>query len=345
MWVLLNVVGDRKKQISYHDEWIFSGAILGIIVVGLIFSIIFHAGTVEPCTRAQQKEEKQDGKRIVWYQWFQKPQFYLVAGIYMGTRLVVNISQVYTPLYLVDTLHLPKDSVAIGPLAIYISGFIITLALRLLNKVIGRYMTYFIGLAFTWGALMWFWLQESPADTKYPHVEEITVYGSTILLGAGGSTLLVTSLSMVADLIGPTVGSSAFVYGLMSFTDKVSNGIAVQTVQALHPCKSTNPDHVCCPACASFYRVVLSAVPGGASLCALICLALLTFYIFRRSRQLRDVAPACAEDGPCSISPSACNKTLQSDSLTSSSLSQTASMNGLRDDEKKPLINRTPIVS
>ena len=36
-------------------------------------------------------------------------------------------------------------------------------------------------------------------------------------------------------------GSSAFVYGLMSFTDKVSNGIAVQTVQALHPCKSTKP--------------------------------------------------------------------------------------------------------
>ena len=28
------------------------------------------------------------------------------------------------------------------------------------------------------------------------------VYGATILLGIGGSTLLVTSLSMVADLIG-----------------------------------------------------------------------------------------------------------------------------------------------
>ena len=52
---------------------------------------------------------------------------------------------------------------------------------------------------------MWFWLQEQPTETKYPHVEEITVYGSTILLGAGGSTLLVTSLSMVADLIGTTV--------------------------------------------------------------------------------------------------------------------------------------------
>jgi len=32
-------------------------------------------------------------------------------------------------------------------------------------------------------------------------------------------------------------GSSAFVYGLMSFTDKLSSGIAIQVIQALHPCK------------------------------------------------------------------------------------------------------------
>ncbi|CAI8017853.1 Major facilitator superfamily domain-containing protein 12, partial [Geodia barretti] len=141
---------------------------------------------------------------------------------------------------------------------------------------------------------------------------------------------------MVADLIGPTVGSGAFVYGLMSFTDKVSNGVAVQVVQALHPCKSTNPSHVCCSACAKFYRIVLSAVPGGATLCALICLAILTLYVYRRTRQLRDVAPACAEDGPC-FSPSAHNKSLQSEG--NSSLSVTASMNTrYRDveDETKP---------
>ena len=35
----------------------------------------------------------------------------------------------------------------------------------------------------------------------------IVLYGSTVLVGAGGSTLLVTSLSMVADLIGCTVVS------------------------------------------------------------------------------------------------------------------------------------------
>ncbi len=31
-------------------------------------------------------------------------------------------------------------------------------------------------------------------------------------------------------------GSAAFVYGVMSFTDKLSNGIVVQVIQVLHPC-------------------------------------------------------------------------------------------------------------
>ena len=48
---------------------------------------------------------------------------------------------------------------------------------------------------------IWFWVQDEPSNA----VERVTVYGSTVLLGAGGSTLLVTSLSMVADLIGNTV--------------------------------------------------------------------------------------------------------------------------------------------
>lgn len=30
--------------------------------------------------------------------------------------------------------------------------------------------------------------------------------------------------------------SGAFVYGAMSFSDKVANGLAVMVVQSLHPC-------------------------------------------------------------------------------------------------------------
>jgi hypothetical protein len=49
---------------------------------------------------------------------------------------------------------------------------------------------------------IWFWVQDPPHENM---AMNILLYGSTVLIGAGGSTLLVTSLSMVADLIGCTV--------------------------------------------------------------------------------------------------------------------------------------------
>lgn len=52
-------------------------------------------------------------------------------------------------------------------------------------------------------------------------------------LGSAGSIILVTSLGITADLIGDKTGSGAFVYGVMSFCDKLSNGIAVIVIQNL----------------------------------------------------------------------------------------------------------------
>lgn len=54
-----------------------------------------------------------------------------------------------------------------------------------------------------------------------------------IILGAGGALMLVTSLGLTADLIGNATNTSAFVYGSMSFTDKLANGLAVIVVEHL----------------------------------------------------------------------------------------------------------------
>jgi hypothetical protein len=51
--------------------------------------------------------------------------------------------------------------------------------------------------------------------------------------GAGSSVMLVTSLGITADLIGLNTESGAFVYGAMSFIDKLSNGVAVTVIQTL----------------------------------------------------------------------------------------------------------------
>jgi len=45
--------------------------------------------------------------------------------------------------------------------------------------------------------------------------------------------MLVTSLGVTADLIGKNTESGAFAYGIMSFTDKLSNGLVVMLIQYL----------------------------------------------------------------------------------------------------------------
>lgn len=54
-----------------------------------------------------------------------------------------------------------------------------------------------------------------------------------VVSGAAGSIILVTSLGITADLIGDKTGSGAFIYGVMSFCDKLANGIAVVIIQDL----------------------------------------------------------------------------------------------------------------
>ena len=60
---------------------------------------------------------------------------------------------------------------------------------------------------------------------------------ASALLGSGGSTILITSLSMTADLIGDNTNTGAFVYGAMSFTDKLANGIVIALLQQFSPCQ------------------------------------------------------------------------------------------------------------
>ena len=55
------------------------------------------------------------------------------------------------------------------------------------------------------------------------------------MFGTAGSAVLITSLSLTAELIGNNTETSAFVYGAMSFTDKVSNGLAVMVIQHFIP--------------------------------------------------------------------------------------------------------------
>jgi Na+/melibiose symporter-like transporter len=65
-------------------------------------------------------------------------QLYQVALVYMATRLFVNLSQVYIPLYLHESLNMTAESLAVIPLIMFVSSFVVSLLVKVLNKKCGR---------------------------------------------------------------------------------------------------------------------------------------------------------------------------------------------------------------
>ncbi|XP_013390774.1 major facilitator superfamily domain-containing protein 12-like [Lingula anatina] len=326
-WLLLRHSGGNDLTPKDADSFMEMGLIA--VGIGFVFCMIFHIGTKEvkktEIIRQSRKtvnvtkedfdetksllttlEKSADRKLYMkWNDWFKEHQFYMIGALYMCTRLVVNLTQVYIPMYLTDTLYLDKQFIAIVPLIMYVSGFLTSVLMRLINKLIGKKFTYLVGGCFVIGACAWcyFITQHSPH-------KEWQVIAASVLLGAGSTTMLITSLAMTSDLIGENTESGAFVYGFMSLLDKCANGAAVMVVQALHPC--TNLGVACCPACTVFYQRVISFVPGGFAILALLnLLALFPQKIGTRRKQVEKRMKSIRNTGRSgreSHSPSFCQQ-------------------------------------
>ncbi|XP_069733853.1 major facilitator superfamily domain-containing protein 12 [Phaenicophaeus curvirostris] len=282
-WLLLNFQVDQPdhtEHLGVQDVPVFRDLSLIVVGVGAVFSLIFHLGTKEkPYTGSLPQSEENVAllqkeptspahPLLIWKDWLLEPAFYQVAALYMSTRLIVNLSQTYIAMYLTNSLLLPKKYIATIPLVMYVSGFLSSFLMKPVNKWIGRNLTYFVGILVVLAFASWVTLaREMGAE----------IYGAAVLLGAGSATILVTSLSMTADLIGTNTHSSAFVYGAMSFTDKMANGLAVMAIQNLHPC----PTELCCPACISFYHWVMVVVTGGIAIAAIASLCCIMVWPIR----------------------------------------------------------------
>lgn len=56
----------------------------------------------------------------------------------MSTRLFVNLSQVFIPLYLHETLNMTASSLALIPLIMFLGSFLTSLTIEKLNRGLGR---------------------------------------------------------------------------------------------------------------------------------------------------------------------------------------------------------------
>ncbi|KAJ8374492.1 hypothetical protein SKAU_G00050720 [Synaphobranchus kaupii] len=267
-WLLFHFQNGQEKDPSIADSLglsdipTFRNLALIVLGIGVVFSLLFHLGTREKSQPLKElgsgesqdfiinSQNKTPAKPLMqWKHWLREPAFYQVAVLYMCTRLIVNLSQTYMSMYLINTLLLPKKYIATVPLVMYVSGFLSSLVMKPVSRRVGIDMTYFLGILLIHGFSYWILLDLQIGKA---------VYGAAVCLGAGSATILVMSLSMTADLIGDQTQSGAFVYGAMSFTDKVANGVGVIIIQSLHPCSTLQ----CCPDCVWYYHNVMVIVTG-----------------------------------------------------------------------------------
>jgi len=270
-WAILN--RSSNDMICPDDAYAFRNLMLVCISIGAAASIGYHLSVKFPnapgAVQNSSEDEPESPSRLARQlssafitigSWFKEFQMYQIGLIYMSTRLFVNLSQAYIPLYIQVTLQLNSNYVATVPLSIFVSGFVTSFAMKPMNQKLGRKITFIIGGIIGLAGCIW-------VKFSAPQDENITyyIYCASVLIGIGGSTMLVTSLSLTAEFIGSNTSSSAFIYGLMSLTDKVSNGLAVVLIQHFIP-----NDIDTCILCKNYYRDVIMYACGGASIIGIL---------------------------------------------------------------------------
>jgi hypothetical protein len=142
----------------------------------------------------------------------------------------------------------------------FIAGFIIATVMKILNKYIGRQLSFGVGIVLNLcGAALILWgdwshgsyLRESGIYGVFAllgkYLSLMNVFYNSILrlikveimknaiLGGGACAGMVVGLSITADMIGNNVESGAFVYGFMSFCDKFTCGLAIMIINSISP--------------------------------------------------------------------------------------------------------------
>lgn len=288
-WILLGQ--ESEKAISPKLKTDFT--ILGLIVVGtgLLFSVIFHWGTTEPVSSStnkdtvplespdvDQSQSKQDSFHIeilgmnsvkhtpkTWRQWFKDPRFYAMSVVYTCSRIAVNLTQSYSPLYLTEALHFQIEAIAYFPLVMLVSGAFSSFMVKKISRRLGTKWTFFIASSIVICASSWFYLQTVS--------ERRSAYAAAFLMGSGNSVMLVMALSMIADLIGNDKASGGFVYSFMGLLDKAVAGLAVLFIQEYYP--ESPPEGMNCEEwCMNYVRLVFTLAPGVAAALAMLIVAI-----------------------------------------------------------------------
>lgn len=256
--------GTGLDKIGPADAFKFRDVVIVGVALGLITNSLFHFGLrkVNTCTIQSLIIDHESPVPYRMFSYLRSPALFQVALVYVTSRLFLTISLVYMPLYLTETLSEGTELIASVPLVCYLSSFISSLGIKYLNNLYGSKMSYLCGVILSISGCLWI---------RYGMIQQyllFCIYGVSILLGAGSSITMVSSLCITADFIGPHTESGASVYGIVTFADKVLNGVAVMIIEDMKCATSGS--------CPHYYRDIIAYVCGSSAIIGLIVLITLT---------------------------------------------------------------------
>lgn len=229
--VVFSMLGAKTSaEIENQYRWI---AYLSIFI-GCCFVAVFLFGTKEP--RLVKSTNCKQQKRISWLYWFKKTLYYQVALVYMLTRLVTNVSQALLAFYVINDLEMAQTSKALVPGIIYICSFVVSVILQEMKWNSWRLKTFF-----TAGAILWIF--SGAGIFILPSKLHNLMYILSVTTGVANALMTVTGVSMESLLVGEDLNGCAFVYGSLSFLDKMSCGIALYVLESYQSSGSINGCH------------------------------------------------------------------------------------------------------
>lgn len=261
----------QSDDIEIQYRWI---AYLSIFI-GCCFVGIFLTGTKEPELKLQI--QCKDLSRISWAHWFKKVLYYQVALVYMLTRLVTNVSQALLAFYVTDDLKMDHSSKALVPAIIYICSFMVSVILQEIRWTGWRLKAFFTG-----GAI--FWIFSGAGIFFLPSELHNLMYILSVTIGVANALMTVTGISMESVLVGEDLNGCAFVYGSLSFLDKLSCGLALYVLESYQGLPDVMANHELTPAHYSISRCGLGLIPAACALLSAIVTC--TMKLPDRSRSL-----------------------------------------------------------
>ncbi|KAJ3673828.1 hypothetical protein LUZ60_005820 [Juncus effusus] len=201
------------------------------ILIGCAFLVIFYFGTKEP--QLNQHVSGTNTTKITCLHWFRKVLYFQVALVYMLTRLITNVSQSLLVFYVTKDLEMNQISKALVPAIIYICSFIVSIILQEL-----KWNEFRLKFLFTIGAILWIF--SGAALFALPSNMNVLMYPLSTIVGIANALITVTTVGMESILVGEDLNGCGFVYGSLSFLDKISCGIALFILESYEDSSGCN---------------------------------------------------------------------------------------------------------